>query len=362
MKAPLPARDLRRLVAAVAAGAVVCLVIALAYGYANHQPQPREVRIAVAAPAAVRQQLVAGLHRAAEGGFAVLAATPASAVQSIKNQDAEGALVVSRGARPEIVTASAAGLTVRQAVLGVLGPVVAHLGYPARELDIAPLPPGDRAGQSSFVFELALLIPAVVGAVGLFLVGAHLRVWWRLLAAVVFAVVASALGVLVLNVVLGALTVAPLALLGFGAAGALACVMVVLALQAIFGLAGTGIAAFVFLFVGNAMSGGTIPWSFLPDGFRQISPWLPNMAIVRLTRGAVYFDSQGIGHPLLVLGIWGGCALAAISAVDVMHQAALNRTGGPAGDVYAASALSHLSRDKQTADDASRATATVPIA
>jgi hypothetical protein len=44
------------------------------------------------------------------------------------------------------------------------------------------------------------------------------------------------------------------------------------------------LAALAFVFIGNAVSGGTVPFAFLPDGFRQVAPWLPNGAIVSAAR------------------------------------------------------------------------------
>ena len=43
----------------------------------------------------------------------------------------------------------------------------------------------------------------------------------------------------------------------------------VTACQAVTGLPGTGLAALAFVVIGNAVSGGTVPFAFLPDGFRQ---------------------------------------------------------------------------------------------
>jgi hypothetical protein len=317
---PATLAQLGRLLGAAVAAAVICAVVALAYGYAGHDPRPRDVRITVAAPSAVSSQVIKAVD--ALPGFSATPADRTDALASVRDQAADGALLLSGGSQPQIVTAAAGGLTQQQAIDGVLGDITAHLGRPGRRVDIAPLPAGDRGGQSSFVFELALLVPSVIGAVALFIAGAELRLWWRVAAGAAFALLAAAAAVLVLDPILGALTGAPLALFAFGAFGAFAGVIVVLALQAVFGLAGTGIAAFAFLFVGNAMSGGTVPRSFLPGGFRQISEWLPNLAIVRLARGAVYFGSDGLGHPLLVLALWSAVALVAIAVIDGRAPAA----------------------------------------
>ena len=110
----------------------------------------------------------------------------------------------------------------------------------------------------------------------------------------------------------GALTGAPGALIGVGFLGALTFVAFVTACQAVTGLPGTGLAALVLVFAGNAVSGGTVPFAFLPAGFRQVAPWLPNGAIVSAARDVVYLPASDLAHPLLVLGIWLAASLAVL--------------------------------------------------
>ena len=82
-----------------------------------------------------------------------------------------------------IVTAGAAGPSQQQAITAALTAAATAFHRQARPLDVAPLPSSDRAGLSAFVFELGLLIPSVIGGIGLFLVGMRFRVWWRISAA-----------------------------------------------------------------------------------------------------------------------------------------------------------------------------------
>jgi len=190
-----------------------------------------------------------------------------------------------------------------------------------RRRDVAPLPASDRAGLSAFVFELGLLIPSVIGGIGLFLAGMRFRVWWRISAGILFALLAACGSVLVLDSVFGALTGASAALIGVGFLGSFAFVSFVAACQAVIGLPGTGLAALAFVFIGNAASGGTVAFPFLPDGFRQLAPWLPNGAIVSAARDVVYLPDAGLVHPLLVLGIWLAGSLAVLVRMDLPAKA-----------------------------------------
>lgn len=182
----------------------------------------------------------------------------------------------------------------------------------------------------------------MIARIGLFLLGRRFRVWWRFTAAVLFALLAAAGSVLALDSIFGALAGASAALLGVGFFGALTFVAFVSACQAVTGLPGTGLAALAFVIVGNAVSGGTVPFAFLPDGFRQVAPWLPNGVIVSAARDVVYFPDSGLGHPLLVLGIWLAGSLAAVACVDLLHLTERRRTPDREAEIYATSGTAHL--------------------
>ena len=83
------------------------------------------------------------------------------------------------------------------------------------------------------------------------------------------------------------------------------------------------------------MSGGTVPFAFLPGGFRQLAPWLPNGAIVSAARGVVYLPESNPGHPLLVLGIWLAWSLAVLACVDLLHLAERRHAPERKGEIYA---------------------------
>jgi hypothetical protein len=335
----------RRLFATAIAAAVVSFVLTLSFGFADHAPSPHGVRIAVAAPAGFVQELTTGLAHAAPRGFSVVAAPSAlAAIGSVRSQSAAGGLVTGVNGPVTIVTAGAAGLSQQQAITAALTAATSALHRQARVLDLAPLPASDRAGLSVFVFELGLLVPSVIGSVGLFLLGRRFRLWWRVTAAVLFALLAACGSVLALDAIFGTLTGASAALIGVGFLGSLTFVAFVTACQAVTGLPGTGLAALAFIFIGNAVSGGTVPFAFLPDGFRQVAPWLPNGAIVSAARDVVYLPESNLGHPLLVLGIWLAGSLAVLACVDLLHLAERRRAPERTAEIYATPGTTHVRR------------------
>jgi hypothetical protein len=340
----------RRLFAIAGFAAILGLAITLSFGYADHDPKPHEVRIAVAATAPVRAKLSAGLEHAQPGGFHLVSAISArAATQRVRSQSTAAALIVPSAGPVTIVTAGAEGVLQQQAVTAALTAASQSVHRAARSLDVAPLSNGHRSGLSSFVFGLGLLIPSVLGSVGLFLLGMRLRLWWRVAAATLFALLAACGGVLALDTMLGALTGATAALIGIGFLGALSFVLFVAALQAVVGLPGTALAAVGFIFVGNAVSGGSVPIGFLPGGFRQIAPWLPNSAIVRAARDVVYFNGHDLAQPLLVLGLWPTVALIVLMAVDLLHLSERrHRPHHHSSEIYRTPAVAHLRQRLRT--------------
>ena len=343
---PVPPRPSpRRLFAIAVFAALLGLGITLSFGYADHDPKPHDVRVAVAAAPAVRAKVAAGLQHAEPGGFDLVSVPSArAATQSVRAQTSAGALIVPPSGAVTIVTAGAEGVLQQQAITAALTAASQSMRRTTKPLDVAPLSSGDRAGLSSFVFGLGLLLPSVIGGVGVFLVGMRLRLWWRVAAATLFALLVACGGVLAMDPVLGALTGAGGALIGIGFLGALSFVLFVAALQAIVGLPGTALAAVAFIFVGNATSGGSVPIGFLPGGFRQIAPWLPNNAIVRATRDVVYFHGHDLAHPLFVLGLWPAVALSALVAVDLIHLSERRLRPRDTHEIYGTPAVAHVSR------------------
>jgi hypothetical protein len=326
--------------------ALVGGLFTLSFTYADHAPAPHDIRVAVVAPAGEVSAVSDGLRRRAPGAFIVIRArSSATARQALRQQQIRGALVLTGHGPAQVLTAGAAGLTLAQVVETTFGDVAHAAGRSVRAVDVVPLPAADRAGTSSYIIEIALLLPSVLGASALHLVGTRSRLWWRVAAAALFAVLVGGLAVLLDDLVLGALTGPWLAMWGIATLGALAFALTVAAVQTTFGLAATGVVAISLIFVGNAISGGAVPTGMLPGVYRQISPDTINWAIVHGVRAVVYFGGHGAGRPLLVLAVWAGAALSVLAVNDLLHSAA-RRSVAPERrpDVYATSGLAHAAR------------------
>ncbi|WP_405587023.1 hypothetical protein [Streptomyces sp. NBC_01190] len=334
----------RLLVLTVAASILSCLFV-LSYGYALHAPSPHRIRVDVVAPPSTTAQVRGQLEKTAHGGFDVRArSTEHQARADILDTSASGALVVPSSGPARVLTAGAGGVSLQQVVSGGLGGAARMLDRPVRAVDEAPLPAGDRAGQSSFGYEIGLVVPGVAGSIGLYLFGRRIRLWFRVAAALGYAVLSAALGVFMMDGVLGALTGSPWALIATGAAASMVFLLTMAAVHALFGLPGTTLGAAALVIVGNAANGSTVPVPMLPNVYRQVSPWLPNGAAIRSFRDVTYFAGHGLTQPLLALALWALGALTVISLADLLHLRQKRHSGLPPAQIHATPALIHLRR------------------
>ncbi|HTU85777.1 MAG TPA: hypothetical protein VMF57_09405 [Solirubrobacteraceae bacterium] len=346
---PTPQITVRRLVIVALGATCAGFLISLSFGFADHSPTPHDVGLAIAGPSVVAEHIQAGLDHVSPGGFKVVHAPSARvAWNEILDQSTAGALIIPPTGPTTTLTAAAGGLTLEQGVVTALTASSHAIGRATVVHDLVPLPQSDRAGLTTFVFELGLLIPAVLVSIGIFLVGRVQRLWYRVLGACGFVLLVAAADVIAQYGILGAFSTAPLATYGIGVLGGASFVLFVAACQAVLGISGTALGAVTFIFVGNALSGGTIPVSFLPNVYRQLARWVPNSAIVTGVRSVVYFGGRSLGHPLLVLSLWTGLALIVIAAVDLLHISELRRSAAPPHQIYAQSALDHLRARSQS--------------
>ncbi len=325
----------RILVIAVGAAVVSCLFV-LSYGYAAHAPRPHNVRIDVVGGNAAAARVNAVFERAVPGGFEVEpVADDAAARDDVATGKTYGAIIDLPTGPVGVLTAGAGGLAVQQIVTRAATAYAFVQGRGIVQNDVVPLPPSDAAGVSAFFLQLGLLIPGLLVSVLFYLIGRQSRIWARFGGAVVYALCAAALGVLVMDVGLGALTGAPAALFGISVLAAAAFVVTVAALQAAFGLPGTAVAAAVLLIVGNPLNGVTVATPLLPDGYRQIAPAFPNNATVRAIKDQIYFGGQHSPTALLILSAWIVGGLLIIGIADWLHLRQRRRAVHSPADIYA---------------------------
>ncbi|MGA9761111.1 MAG: hypothetical protein WBQ14_01650 [Gaiellaceae bacterium] len=296
--------------------------------FTQHAPVAHGLRVAYVGSPVAQVFIQKGLDSAAPGAFSLKSyPTAASARSAVLGRSVYGAFIV-RGKSARLLTASAAGTGAQQAVLHAFT-MMATMAPPSMRVklvseDLKPLPPNDSRGLSSSAYLFGLLIISFVFSILLFFVGRGASLAQRLLAIGLFALGSALVAALTVGPLIGALAGHFWALVAIGALFSAAIALTTYGLEALFGLAGTGIAAFVLILVGNSTAGGASSPEFLPDVFRQLAGVLPNGAAVNFVRNTVYFGGNNTAGALLVIALWalGGLALVLATAlVPALHLA-----------------------------------------
>jgi hypothetical protein len=287
---------------AILAVSLVSLLFIGSYAGALHAPSPDEVPIAVAAQ--VPDDAAAKID-AAPAFRVIRVADPAAAVRAIDRRRAYAAIVAgSRGL--ELITAPAAGPAAQQAVLDGLAPQLRSAVADVTLRTVHPLPQADGRGLVGFYTAVGWIVAGYLGATFLGIVfgtrPSTRRTIWR------FG------GLLALSVIVGFGGAALAALIGdtghvllIGVIGMLATAaagFVTTALQAAFGILGTGVAILLFVVVANPSSGGPFPTELLPEPWQTVGPYLPTGAATSAIRDIAYFPAAPLAKPFLVLGGW----------------------------------------------------------
>jgi hypothetical protein len=294
--------------------AAVVAIIVIAFLWPSYTASAKGIPIAVAGPSAQTSVVEAGLRKASPGTFTFTTVSDrAKAVSRIQRRLDYGAIVL--GDSPEVLTASAANLTISQ-LLDQLAPklqaqrvaaaTAQHIPLTAiatvRTTDVAPLlatdPRGSTIGASSFPMVLGGLLGGAL--IALLVVG----VWRRVLALGIYAIVGSAGIGGILQGWFGGLdnnyfvNVGAIALVLLGIGG------VILGVVALVGRAGVAIGPVLFLLGANPISAAALPVEFLAKPWGAVGQWFPPGAGATLLRELSYFPRADPTFPWLVLGGW----------------------------------------------------------
>ncbi len=318
------------------AGALVLAVLAVQLAFiasyigAFHEPTPHRIPIAVTAPA----QQLGGLVRqldALPGAPLDARAVPdeASARRMIDRREVYGAFVVSpTDSTDRLIIASGAGAAVGQALEQIITPVEDAQDRALTIEDARPALLGDARGLSGFYLALGWVVGGYLVAIALSTskgarpANPH-RAVIRLLSLLGYAVLSGLGGALVTGAIHGGVDGHLAQLTWFGALLVLASGAFTMALQAVFGFVGTGLAVLLFVVLGNPSAGGAYPAPLLPPFWRAIGPWLPPGLGTDAIRGIVYFDGVGVGRSALILS---GYVLAGVLGTLLAVRAAQPRT------------------------------------
>lgn len=168
---------------------------------------------------------------------------------------------------------------------------------------VVPLSEGDSSGSGIAISAFPLVIGGILG--GSF---SALRVngtWRRFVTAILYAVIGGALTALILSTWFGFIPGDFATLWAAFGATYLATASFIVGVSALSSpLAGLGLGAVVTMFIGNPISGASMPSVFLPGVWGQIGQMMVPGASSTLLRSIAYFPEAATSSQWLVLGSW----------------------------------------------------------
>lgn len=287
------------------------LLFIASYVGALHKPDPTDVPFGVVAPQQMSEQLVTQLDDLPGGPLDPRAVSDAAeARRQIMNRDIDGALVVSPTGRTDtVLVASGGGTVLADSLVRIIAKAEEPRQRTVRAVDVAPASPEDFDGLSSFYLVVGWCVGGYLCA-SILAISAGTRPANRQRALIrtgvmaLYSIAGGIGGAVIVGPVLGALPGSVWALSGLGALVVFSVGMTTLALEALTGIVGIGLAVLIIVIAGNPSAGGAFPLPMLPDFWRAIGPALPPGAGTWVARSIAYFKGNAVTGPLLVLSAW----------------------------------------------------------
>ena len=320
-------------------------VVILAFTWPTKTMEAKNLPVSIAGPEVTVSQFEQSLKDKGIETFELKqASSREEAEQQIKQRETYGAIIFTEGAAPEVLTAPAANAAATQMLNGVATQLNAQIqqkalaaktealtqavqaggeqgAQAAAQLEqmkaqaeqasamavkttaVVPLSEGDSSGSGIAISAFPLVIGGILG--GSF---SALRVngtWRRFATATLYAVIAGALTALILSTWFGFIPGDFATLWAAFGATYLATASFMIGMGALLvPAAGLGLGAVVTMFIGNPISGASMPSVFLPGAWGQIGQMLVPGASSTLLRSIAYFPEVATSDQWLVLGSW----------------------------------------------------------
>uniref|UniRef100_A0AAU3H0D1 ABC transporter permease n=1 Tax=Streptomyces sp. NBC_01401 TaxID=2903854 RepID=A0AAU3H0D1_9ACTN len=314
------------------------LLFIASYVGALHRPDPTDVPLGVVAPKQSSGQLVSRLDGLPGGPLDPRAvSSEAEARRQIENRDIDGALIVSpTGSTDTVLVASGGGTVLANTLTKIIKEAEGPQHRTVRTVDVAPASSGDFNGLSSFYLVVGWCVGGYLCASILAISAGtkpanRQRAVIRTAVMALYSIAGGIGGAIIIGPVLGALPGSFWALAGLGALVVFAVGMITLALEALTGIIGIGLAVLLVVIAGNPSAGGAFPLPMLPDFWRAIGPALPPGAGTWTARSIAYFKGNAVTGPLLVLSAWAvvGTALTLLLSLRGRDTDGARRTAAP---------------------------------
>ncbi|WP_399923457.1 DUF3533 domain-containing protein [Streptomyces kanamyceticus] len=287
------------------------LLFIASYVGALHDPRPKDVAFGVVAPGPAAGQTADKLNKLPGDPLDPrVLKDEATARRQIMHRDIDGALVVDpRGTTDTLLVASGGGTALSRTLTTLLTEVDAAEKRTVKTEDVAAASDKDFNGLSSFYLVVGWCVGGYLCASILAIsAGSRAsnvpRAIIRLGTMALYSIAGGLGGAIIIGPILGALPGSVMGLWGLGALVVFGVGAITLALQALTGIVGIGLAVLIIVIGGNPSAGGAFPLPMLPAFWKAIGPWLPPGAGTWSARSIAYFEGNALTGPLLVLAAW----------------------------------------------------------
>ncbi|NMM83954.1 hypothetical protein B2J88_06215 [Rhodococcus sp. SRB_17] len=287
------------------------IMFCLCYVSAFHSPVPNQAPIVVVGSPSVTAPLIDGIEATSGDKFDIVATdSAADAISRIDNRDAIGAIEISDTVTAHIATG--AGASTVSVVTGLAHSIADETGQQVTVIDSAPVTARDSSTVGLFYFLIVCTLGGYLTITVLSQVAPRMRLkeQYSVLAGAAILTPLLAFGITSIFMhAFGASFGEILQLLGIAMFYTFTVGAVSILLNRLLGQAAIFAVLTVLVFINFPSSGGAIPVSFLPGFWQHIhSFWLGSSAMEPI-RSVIYFDGNGAGPHLIVLGIWLVAAL-----------------------------------------------------
>lgn len=281
---------------------------------AFHSPAPRDIPVAVVAPAGSSRTAatqVADQLNALDGeplDASVATSEPAGRRQ-LENRDVAGVLLLGADTQDRLLVASASGGALSDSLTKIAESVEQQQGRTITVTDAIAADTKDARGLSAFYLAVGWVVggylaSAILGISGGAKPGNRSRASARLIGLAAYATLSGLGGALIAETMFDAFGGSFWTLAGLGALTVFAVGTFSMALQVWLGLIGIGVAILMFVVLGNPSAGGAYPAPLLPPFWAAIGPWLPPGSATSAIRGIIYFGSAGLAPAATVLAAY----------------------------------------------------------
>ena len=328
----------------VLASLVVALVV-LAFTWPTKTMEAKNLPVSIAGPEVTVSQFEQSLKDKGIETFELKqASSREEAEQQIKQRETYGAIIFTEGAAPEVLTAPAANTASTQMLNGVATQLNAQIqqkalaaktealtqavqaggeqgAQAAAQLEqmkvqseqasamavkttaVVPLSESDSSGTGLAIAAFPLVMGGIIG--GMLSLTLINGTWRRFATATLYAVIGGALTALILSTWFGFIPGDFATLWAAFGATYLATASFMIGMGALLvPAAGLGLGAVVTMFIGNPISGASMPSVFLPGVWGQIGQMMVPGASSTLLRSIAYFPEAATSDQWLVLGSW----------------------------------------------------------